>query len=388
MANNENKRHYSIIVKPVGAACNMRCAYCYYLGKAHEGETPVMTDEVLHKYVSETIAIHGSEAEIEFAWHGGEPLMAGMAFYEKALALQREYGTGRRILNTLQTNGTLLNDEWCRFFRDNKFRIGISLDGPEHLHNAFRKDAQGNGTFHQVMRGVELLRRHEVEYNVLATVNSVNVHHPLEVYHFLRTVSDYIQFLPVVECSGDESQVAQPPGLYSASQSAVPHEAHFNVSAEGYGEFLCRIFDEWAQHDIGKKFVQIFEAAIGNIMRRPAGLCVHEGVCGHCAAIERGGNVYRCDRYVFPDYLMGNIMHDSLYEMMQGNRQFGEHKLESLSTECLHCDVVDLCFGGCPKDRFVPVQSLGQGKEYQNYLCPGYRKFFRYVRERVRGAER
>ena len=261
------------------------------------------------------------------------------------------------------------------------------MDGPEHLHNTFRKDVQGKGTFSQVMHGVELLSKYGVEYNVLATVNSVNVQHPLEVYHFLRSVSDYIQFLPVVECADDEAKVVQPPGVHSVIPSITPHEAHFNVSAEGYGEFLCQIFNEWARRDVGRKFVQIFEATIGNIMRRPAGLCVHESVCGHCAAIECGGNVYRCDRYVFPDYLMGNIMHDSLYEMMQGNRQFGEHKLESLSTECLHCDVADLCFGGCPKDRFVPIQSPGHGKEYQNYLCTGYKKFFRYVKGRVRVNE-
>lgn len=386
MVSNESYRHYSIIVKPVGAACNMRCAYCYYLGKASEGEAPLMTDEVLAKYISQTIAIHGSKSEIEFAWHGGEPLLAGVEFYERALALQREHGQGKRMLNTLQTNGTLLTDEWCRFFKDNAFRIGISLDGPEHLHDTFRRDAQGRGTFHQVMHGVELLRKHGVEYNVLATVNAVNVHHPLEVYHFLRSVSDYIQFLPVVECVDDDGvRVSQPPGVYSQTSGAHPCKTSFNVPAEAYGEFLCCIFDEWAKGDVGCKFVQIFEAAIGNIMRRPAGLCVHEGVCGHCAVIERGGNVYRCDRYVFPDYLMGNVMHDSLYEMMQGNRQFGEHKLDSLSTECLHCDVVDLCFGGCPKDRFIPVLSTGHSTEYQNYLCPGYRKFFRYVRGRVRG---
>ena len=384
MASNSNNRHYSIIVKPVGATCNLRCAYCYYLGKEPQGDTPVMSDEVLRKYVHETISIHGTDAEIEFAWHGGEPLLAGIQFYEKALMLQREYGAGRRILNTLQTNGTMLTDEWCHFFKENKFRIGISLDGPEHLHNTFRKDVHGSGTFHQVIQGVDLLRRYGVDYNVLATVNSANVHHPIEVYHFLRSVSDYIQFLPVVECTNDSVGVAQPPGVYSSTPGYITQESSFNVPAQTYGEFLCQIFDEWVRCDVGKKFVQIFEAAIGNILHRPAGMCVHESVCGHCAAIERGGNVYRCDRYVFGDYLMGNIMHDSLYEMMQGNRKFGEHKLDSLSTQCLHCDVVELCFGGCPKDRFIPIKSTSQSEEYQNYLCSGYKKFFQHVKSRVR----
>ena len=399
-------RHYAIEVKPVGAACNLRCAYCYYLGKDKTTRTPnslhsltpvgaYMSDEVLDSYIQQVIAIHGRRAEIEFAWHGGEPTMAGISFYEKALAIQRKYGEGRNILNTLQTNGTLLTDDWCRFFKDNAFRIGLSIDGPEHLHNIYRKDARGEGTFSQVMAGLDLLRKHGVEFNTLTTVNAQNAGHAAEVYNFLRTFSDFMQFLPVVESSpavlpqGGEpgevkANVAMPPGIYSTLPVGGTNggKAPFNVTAEAYGRFLCTVLDEWARQDVGRKFVQVIEAAIGNMTRRPAGLCVHESVCGHCGVIEKNGDLYRCDRYVFPQYRIGNIMDESLGMMMQTNRDFGEFKMESLPRTCIHCDVVDLCWGGCPKDRLVEKFTLF-GKERHNILCSGYRTFFRYCRQRL-----
>lgn len=378
-----NDRHFSIIVKPVGAACNLRCAYCYYLGKPHHGQSSVMSDEVLERYIRDVIAIHGSDATVEFAWHGGEPTLAGLTFYERAIALQRKYGASRKILNTLQTNATLLDDDWCRFFADNGFMLGVSIDGTEHLHDKFRKDAGGNGTFRKVMRGIELLQKHKVNYNTLTTVNAVNCRCGAEVYQFLRTITDYMQFLPVVERIDTGMGVAVPPGVYSGDVRSETKEADFNVPALEYGKFLCAVFDEWLRKDVGKKFVQIFEATIGNMTRHRAGICVHETVCGHCAAIERNGDTYRCDRYVFPEYRVGNIMREPLREMMESNRRFGEHKLDGLSTQCLHCDVVELCFGGCPKDRFVYTLTP-DGVEAQNYLCPGYREFFRYFKSKVR----
>lgn len=374
-----NNRHFSIIVKPIGSACNLNCTYCYYRTKSSSNKITVMPDDVLEQYIRSVIDIHGTNAVIEFAWHGGEPTLAGLDFFAKAISLQHQYGKGRHILNTLQTNGTLLNDEWCRFFAENNFRIGISIDGPEQLHNAYRMSSGGKGSFNKVMNGIELLKQHHVSYNTLATVNAINAPHASEVYHFLRSISDYMQFLPVVERLYPNKDVALPPGIYSANNNTQP-KANFNVPAADYGRFLCSVFDEWIKKDIGKKFVQIFEATIGNLLHRPAGLCVHEAVCGHCAAIEHNGDIYRCDRYVFDEYKMGNIMQSPLNEIMETNRNFGEYKLNNLSSRCLHCDVVELCFGGCPKDRFV-FSPTDNYKEPQNYLCEGYRMFFRYFKK-------
>lgn len=389
-------RHYAIEVKPIGAACNLRCEYCYYLGKektlsspSSGGEGPLMSDEVLERYIQQVVAIHGRQAEIEFAWHGGEPTLCGIPFFERAMDLQQKYGANRRILNTLQTNGTLLTDDWCRFFRDHNFRIGLSIDGPEPLHNIYRNDAHGEGTFWKTMHGMELLQKHGVEFNTLTTVNAANVAHAAQVYDFLRQFSNFMQFLPVVESLSENQtgNVGLPPGLYTTERSG--QLAPFSVPAEAYGKFLCTILDQWMKKDVGRKFVQVIEAAIGNLTRRPAGLCVHEAVCGHCGVIEKNGDLYRCDRYVFPEYRVGNILDAPLHEMMQTNRRFGEFKLESLPSQCLHCDVADLCFGGCPKDRLLerltaavtpsgPVPQV----ERRNYLCPGYKMFFQYVRHK------
>ena len=389
-------RHYAIEVKPIGAACNLRCEYCYYLGKektlsspSSGGEGPLMSYEVLERYIQQVVAIHGRQAEIEFAWHGGEPTLCGIPFFERAMDLQQKYGANRRILNTLQTNGTLLTDDWCRFFRDHNFRIGLSIDGPEPLHNIYRKDAHGEGTFWKTMHGMELLQKHGVEFNTLTTVNAANVAHAAQVYDFLRQFSNFMQFLPVVESLSENQtgNVGLPPGLYTTERSG--QLAPFSVPAEAYGKFLCTILDQWMKKDVGRKFVQVIEAAIGNLTRRPAGLCVHEAVCGHCGVIEKNGDLYRCDRYVFPEYRVGNILDAPLHEMMQTNRRFGEFKLESLPSQCLHCDVADLCFGGCPKDRLLerltaavtpsgPVPQV----ERRNYLCPGYKMFFQYVRHK------
>lgn len=376
----ESNRHYAIIIKPIGSACNLRCNYCYYLGKRVGQERSIMSYEVLESYIRQVVEIHGECAEIEFAWHGGEPTLAGIPFYQQALLLQKRYAKGRRVLNTLQTNGTLLTDEWCKFFADNDFRIGISIDGPEQLHNAFRKGVSDEDTFMQVMRGVELLRKYGVSYNTLTTVNAINAEHGKEVYGFLRSISNYMQFLPVVESVGEESGIGLPPGIYSPNIEKPRQMAQFNVTAEGYGKFLCDVLDEWRVNDIGRKFVQIFESAIGNITHRPAGLCVHEAVCGHCAVVEHNGCVYRCDRFVFDEYKVGNILNTDLNTMMESNRAFGEYKLESLPSKCLHCDVVDICFGGCPKDRVLETMTL-YGVERHNYLCAGYKMFFRRMKE-------
>ena len=269
-------RHYSVMVKPIGYLCNLNCDYCYYIDKKFADVKGVMSDELLENYIRQIVEIHGQKAVIEFAWHGGEPTIAGIPFYKKALQYQNKYASGRKLLNTLQTNGTLLDDEWCSFFKDNDFRIGISIDGPENLHNIYRKDSSGNGTFNRVMNGLELLQKHNVEYNTLTTVNASNAQYAREVYSFLRSISDYMQFLPVVESVGAEGNIALPPGIDSVEVNFPM--ASFNVQAEDYGRFLCDVFDYWLNVDVGKKFVQIFEATIGNLTNSHAGLCVHEAV--------------------------------------------------------------------------------------------------------------
>ena len=395
MPSSDDLRHYAIEVKPIGAACNLRCEYCYYLAKGggYAAGPSLMTDEVLENYIRQVIDIHGRYAEIEFAWHGGEPTMCGIPFFERAMALQQKYGEGRHILNTLQTNGTLLTDDWCQFFRNHQFRIGISIDGPEHLHNIYRKDARGEGTYSRTMHGLDLLLKHGVEFNTLTTVNAANATHAAEVYQFLRGFSNYMQFLPVVESlpqtslplspSKKRGNVGMPPGLYTPLSLLNGGLAPFSVQPEAYGKFLCTVFDEWSRRDVGRKFAQVIEAAIGNLMHRPAGLCVHESVCGHCGVVEKNGDLYRCDRYVFPEYRIGNILQGSLHDMMQTNRKFGEYKLDSLPSACLHCDVAHLCFGGCPKDRLAERITLN-GPERRNYLCPGYKMFFRYISQKIK----
>lgn len=350
------------MAKPAGSACNLRCAYCYYTGKdmllkKHSG---VMSDDILSRYIVQNLRIHGKDAAVEFAWHGGEPTLCGIDFFRRAVYLQKKYGSGRNIINNLQTNGTLIDDSWCRFFRDNNFMIGVSLDGPKHLHDIFRKDASGKGSFAGANNALTLLKKHGVEYNTLTTVNSANAKYPEEVYEFLSGISDYMQFLPVVD-------------------GAVQHElTDCSVTPEAYGDFICRIFDIWSRRDIGKKFIQIFEATIGNMLGESAGVCLHEAVCGHAAALESNGDLYSCDRYVFDRYKLGNICEEALDDLMEKNRPFGISKCSVLSDECIACRWLRLCWGGCPKDRF------GCGAAGKNYLCEGYKKIFARICGSVR----
>ncbi|MEI6308476.1 MAG: anaerobic sulfatase maturase [bacterium] len=376
-------RTFAIMAKPVGATCNLGCAYCYYLEKtALLGQHGVMQDAALEAYTRQTIEMHGRDALIEFAWHGGEPTLAGMAFYRKALKLQERYGQGRKVLNTLQTNATLLTDRWCAFFAGNGFLLGVSIDGDKALHDSYRMDKNG-GTFDKVMGGVRLLQKHGVPFNTLTTVNAVNSAYPVEVYGFLREITDYMQFLPVVECvpagyeQEDGQRFATPAGRLMASRNR--RITGFSVSAKGYGTFLCGVYDAWRGQDLGKKHVQLFEATIGNLRGKPAGLCVHEAVCGHAAVVEANGDVYRCDRYVYPAYKLGNILETPLGTLMEQNRAFGMHKAYGLPHECLKCAYIKLCFGGCPKDRLLLSKD---GQEGRNYLCEGYKIFFEHFTQK------
>lgn len=369
----ERTRTYAMLLKPVGAACNLRCAYCYYLdkGKLLGQRLPQMPDEVLEQATRQLFAMHGTDATVEFAWHGGEPLLAGLPFFRKAMTLQRQYGCGRHIRNTLQTNGTLLDAEWCRFFRDNGFLLGVSIDGPEEIHNAYRRDAGQTGSFAKTMRGVELLQRHSVPFNTLTTVNAVNCRSGTEVYRFLRELTDFLQFLPVVETTSAEFEMeagqrfAAPSGIRALP---IRHPmTGFSVSAEGFGAFMCAVHDAWHGRDAGVKHVQLFDSIMDAMRGKPSALCTMNPVCGHSGCIEADGSVYACDRYAFPDYRLGNLLETPLQTLMEQNRAFGMHKTYGLPQTCFDCAYLKLCFGGCPKDRLL------QGR---NALCAGYQRLF------------
>ena len=377
---NGDTRTFAVMAKVVGGRCNLACAYCYYVEKPKllRQALPVMPDDVLEAYVRRNLEINGLDATVEFAWHGGEPTLAGLDFFRKAMALERRYGAGRKIVNTIQTNATLLDEDWCAFFAQNGFLVGVSVDGPKEFHDAYRRDAAG-GTFDRTMAGIALLRKRRVPFNTLTTVNAANMDYGREVYGFLREYTDFMQFLPVVESEGtvfeaeDGQRFATPPGIRSANllHPAVP----LSVTAAGYGAFLCDVFDCWKRRDVGKKFVQIFEVTIGAMRGTRGGLCVHDALCGHAASVEVNGDVYSCERYAYPNYRLGNILETPLAELMEGNRAFGMHKTYGLPKECFECPYVRLCFGGCPKDRILRTKD---GLPGRNYLCDGYKRFFQY----------
>lgn len=372
-------RQFAIMLKPVSNRCNLDCTYCYYLRNTKPQKT--MSSAVLERSIKEIVSIHGIKAPIEFAWHGGEPLLAGLEFFKAAVKFEKEFCSGRTILNTLQTNGVLLDDEFCAFFAENKFLIGISLDGPASLHNFYRKDKCGNDSFEHTMRGLALLKKHGVDYNLLATIHARTAKHPKEVYGFLREHADYMQFLPVVEClastseSGEGLRLAVPQGMNAPffKRKTAP----FTVEAEDFGNFLITVFDEWMEKDCGKKFVNLFEAAIGGMGGRPCGICSGEAVCGHSMTIEATGDVYACDRYVYSQYRLGNIQSTPLLQMAENNKEFGLYKFHSLPEECLSCRYLKLCFAGCPKDRI---------RDAKSYLCQGYKAFFQHLSAKIRGG--
>ena len=376
----DNFRTYAMLAKPVADSCNLACEYCYYADKNRllQTNTARMSLEVLETYIRQSLEMHGRDAVVEFAWHGGEPTLAGVEFYQTALKLQEKYGSGRKIRNTLQTNASCLTDELCQLFHDHNFLVGVSIDGPEKLHNAYRRTGTGKPSFGKTMEGIELLRRYNVSFNTLTTVNSANMDHPREVYSFLRELTDYMQFLPVVESVPAQFETekgqkfAIPPGVNSVK---IRHPVTaFSVTPEGYGDFLCQVFDVWKEADIGKKHVQIFDVTLENLRGVPASLCVHNPLCGHSGCVEANGDVYSCDRYAFREYRLGNILERSLGDLMEQNRTFGMHKTYGLSRDCFQCSYIRLCYGGCPKDR------LWEGK---NYLCQGYQMFFRHLTEHL-----
>lgn len=366
---------FSTMVKPIGSACNLDCNYCYYRDKSeiYNGKMPLMSEQLLEEYIKQYLQ-GASQKQVSFCWHGGEPLMAGLPFYRKAIEIQQRYCGDKEIENTLQTNGILLNEEWCRFFRDNNFLIGVSLDGPQDIHDAFRRDCGGAPTYAKVMAAVELMARTGVEYNILTTVNSRSEERGTEVYKFLRSLGNFIQFLPVVEYvrmrDGKRPLIVSPD-----EEDAV--EAPWSVSAAGYGRFMCEVFDEWIKYDVGKYFVQLFDVTLANWCGVQPGLCSFCETCGDGLLVEHNGDVYSCDHFVYPEYCLGNITEKTLAAMYSSDDQqaFGRDKREALPMECKRCNYYFLCRGECPKHRF---EYAANGEPYKNVLCEGYKMFFRH----------
>lgn len=352
-----------IMAKPVGASCNLRCKYCYYLEKAKmydEDSHHIMDDNTLEMFIKDYI---GSQTmnQILFTWHGGEPLLRPLSFYEKVMKLEQKYARGKQIDNCIQTNGTLINDDWARFFHDNGWLVGVSIDGDETIHDKYRKTAVGKSSFLEVMNGIKCLNKYGVEWNAMAVVNNLNGKKPLEFYHFFKNIGcHYIQFTPIVD----------------SSELGILTE--YSVTPEQWGAFCCAIFDEWVREDVGDYFIQLFDATLANWVGVEPGICSMAKTCGHVGVIEYNGDVYSCDHFVFPRYKLGNIHENTLVEMMYGKKQkeFGEQKSTSLPTQCRQCQWLFACNGECPKNRFIKT---ADGKEGLNYLCEGYKMFFNHV---------
>lgn len=368
-----------VMAKPAGARCNLACRYCYYLEKgdyyASSSEGPFMTDATLERYIQEYIQTQTSR-EINFTWHGGEPLMRPLDFYRKAVALQTRYGSGRQIANCLQTNGLLLNDDWCRFLHDEGWLVGLSIDGTQTMHDAYRQGRNGAPSWERVMRAVELLERHHVEWNAMATVHQANAEQPLEFYSFFRNTLGcrYLQFTPVVERllqEGEKTWLAQvgDEDCRLAPYSVLPHQ---------WGNFLCAIFDEWVRHDVGYTFVQLFDATLAGWMGVAPGVCVYAEECGHAAVMEHNGDVYSCDHFVFPRHRLGNIYTHTLPQMLYGPQQtaFSRLKRDALPRQCRLCPWLKACHGECPRLRFLRT---ADGEPGLNFLCAGYQRYFSHV---------
>ncbi len=369
---------FMTMLKPAGSACNLDCSYCYYLDKAvqYGGREARMSDELLELYIRQYIEANEVDM-VTFCWHGGEPLLLGIDFYRKAMAMQRKYAEGKRIENTIQTNGTLIDETWCDLFTENNFLVGISLDGPEEIHDAFRRTKGRQPTFARVMRSVNMFREFGVEYNTLSVVSKSCEGHGSEIYRFFRdhVHSRYMQFLPAVEHVIDKNDFHRP--LIVSPDHEGARLAPWSISAEGYGQFLCDIFDDWIVSDVGYSFVQLFEATLAQWCGVQPGVCSMGETCGDALVVEHNGDVYSCDHFVYPEYLLGNIRETPLREIYRSKQRiaFGLAKRNALPEECLHCKFYFACRGECPKHRF----ETGADGCRKNSLCNGLKSYFRHV---------
>lgn len=370
-----------IMSKPVSSMCNLNCKYCYYLEKANlyrkedKAGRFTMSDELLEHFIRDYLDSQ-TMPQVLFTWHGGEALMRPLSFYKKVVELQNQYGRGMQIDNCIQTNGTLLTDEWCEFFREQGWLVGVSIDGPQEFHDEYRRNKMGQPSFRKVMQGINLLKKHNVEWNALAVVNDFNADYPLDFYNFFKEIEcHYIQFAPIVERLTPHSDGRH---LASPADSAKIPLADFSVSPEQWGNFLIGLFDEWIKEDVGKYFIQIFDSTLANWVGEQPGVCTMARTCGHAGVMEYNGDVYSCDHFVFPEYKLGNIRTHSLVEMMYSDRQqkFGADKYDKLPSQCKNCEFLFACNGECPKNRFAFTADRELGL---NYLCSGYKRFFKHV---------
>lgn len=378
---------FHLLAKPTGAVCNLDCSYCFFLSKEmlYPGSEFRMSDDLLETYIRQLIEAHAGFSEVTIAWQGGEPTLMGLDFFRRSVEIASEYAPlGQDVRHTIQTNGTRLDDDWAVFFKEHDFLVGISIDGPRDMHDAYRVNKGGGGSFDQVMTGLGHLREHGVEWNALTTIHAANAEHGREVYRFLRDECDarYMQFIPIIERVAEADDDGTVPWsswrdrpLYVQQGQKVTGRS---VSGLGYGQFLIDVFEEWVRRDVGTVFVQMFDVALGNWLGQPSGLCVHSETCGRALAMEHTGDMYCCDHFVEPEYKLGNITDTHMAELVTSDkqRQFGLDKFEGLPQYCMQCDVRAACHGGCPKDRFILTPD---GEAGLNYLCPGYKAFFHHI---------
>jgi uncharacterized protein len=375
MPSNDTPHAFHIMAKPTGSACNLNCDYCFFLKKEklYPGSDFRMSDEVHEAYIKQLFEAH-QVPQVTVAWQGGEPTLMGLDFFRCSMEFQKKYQKpGTRIENTFQTNGILLNDEWCRFFHDNNFLIGLSMDGPNHLHDFYRKDKGGHGTFDRVVRAARLLQQNKVEFNILCTVNRRNADHPLEVYRFFRDElkANYIQFIPIVE---RENESGSQEGNQVTDRSVRPDQ---------WGRFLIEIFDEWVKRDVGRTFVLNFDGALAGWLGMAGTVCIFGPTCGLGMALEHNGDLYSCDHFVEPNYYLGNILKTSMIDLVASEKQrkFGQDKKDRLPRFCRECEVRSICNGECPKNRFIQTPD---GEAGLNYLCEGYKAFFKHADKPMR----
>ena len=372
--------NFHVLAKPIGPICNLDCKYCFYLEKESlypQASKWAMREEVLESYIRQYIEANAG-SDVNFAWQGGEPTLLGVDYFRRVVEFQKQYASGKRITNAFQTNGVLLNSEWAEFFRENQFLVGVSIDGPRELHDAYRVDKGGKPSFDRVMRGIETLKQHNVDFNTLTTVHRANAESPLEVYRFLKeSGSGYMQFIPIVERMTNQ---ATGDGLHlvSVDFGGEARVTSWSVGPRQFGRFLCAIFDEWVRNDVGRYYVQLFDVSLEMWAGFQASLCVFRPTCGAAMAIEHCGDLYSCDHFVYPEHRLGNIMDAPLQSLVDSEQQrkFGEAKESTLPRYCRDCDVRFACNGECPKHRFTTTPD---GEAGLNYLCAGYKMFFHHV---------
>ncbi len=373
-----------ILSKPIGSVCNLDCEYCFYLEKDSLNQKSNkfrMSDEILEAYIKNYIKNQPTEF-VEFVWHGGEPTIIGLEFFEKAMEFQKKHNTNKKITNSIQTNGNYLTRKWCKFLKTNNFIVGLSLDGPKEIHNIYRYHKNGKGSFEETFKALKLLQKYNVEVNILACIGKETAKYPLEIYNFFKKNKvKYIQFTPIIERIPDSFEKSRgqtlsgPANLEKCEDKLV---TSWSVEPKEYANFLIKITDEWIRKDVGEIFIMNFESALTQYIGNHASSCIHARQCGKNLAVENDGSVYACDHYVYPEYKLGNVKDKSLYEMSNESiqKEFGREKETKLTSECKNCNVLQLCWGGCPKHRF---EKTIEGKNGLSYMCEGYKTYFNYI---------